>query len=776
VALTLTTITVMGAMMGAALAAPDPEQTTDKWGDCEDVGTWFEIITAESKTDSYGNSLGVTMQDFDNDGDIDMYVAGAPSRSDKAVYYPGESLLYLSNFAETGEVTFEEHGSHWGVDDLCEDRAPMYGDLDNDGLPDMYVTVNGHNVLYRNAGEGMGFTDVTAMAGAAGDAGWGHQGGLLDYDRDGFLDIFYTNGPEDGSGFNTLLRNQGDGTFQDVSDETGVAGDPSGKGSCVLDADNDGWMDIFVATGREFGNHLYMNQRDGSFRDEALERGISDPMQRFGVGVNCEDMDNDSYPDIFIVTHDKSWSGNQLFHNEGGVFTDIATSAGLVDWVDPHGSAFIDVDNDGWMDIVMSGIRTDPWVFRNNGDLTFSRVCDGAGMQQPEGLTWAVVGGDLNADGFPEVYISHGLGRRGRDNELFLNVIPDEDSAPNNYLTVEVKGVTHNTSAIGARVDVVGSDGDTRTRWVGTWSSFDSQGPLPLTFGMGGSSRADIVRVSFTNGDVVELADVDVNQQITVIEESDVTDDDADGVPDDWDVCPGTRLGDRTDGEGCAVGQRGGATAGLVYPASEEVLIEPFTFEWDGELASSVLQISLDGTFGPAGRMDYGPVSDNEYAFSQDEWEALQALSDGTTPMLWRIAGVGEDGGQVLTEPRRFHVAVETSVVRVPEGINIFEPSHVIVPLGTSVTWWNDSVAAGNLQNEPHDVQLIDAEGRAATHLHDLNGAGFATWNFNEPGVWHYLCHRHSGTGSHTDTMMENTHAHHAEGPYRCMAGTVTVK
>jgi len=764
---------LMMMLSGLALAAP---QTTDKWGECTDVGTWFEVITTESRAVGYGNSLGVTMNDFDADGDIDMYVASSPSRAEHAVYYSGESLLYLSDFAETGELTFQEVGNHWGVDDLCEDRSPMFGDLDNDGLPDLYVTVNGANVLYKNPGTGHGFDDVTARAGAAGDQGWGHQGALLDYDLDGFLDIFYTNGPEDGSGFNSLLRNQGDGTFQDVSETTGVAGDPSGKGSCVLDVDNDGWMDIFVATGREFGNHLYMNQRDGTFKDEALERGVSDPLLRFGVGVSCGDIDNDSDPDIFIVTHDKTWSGNQLFHNQDGIFVDIATSSGMVDWVDPHGSALIDLDNDGLLDIVMSGIRTDPWIFKNNGDLTFSRVCDAAGMVQPEGLTWAVVGGDLNADGYPEVYISHGLGRRPRDNELFKNVIPEQAEAPNNWLTVEVTGTTHNPSALGARVDVVGSDGDTRTRWVGSWSSFDSQGPLPLTFGMGGAAKADIVRVSFTNGEVVELTDVDVNQYLSVVEETDVEDSDSDGVPDDWDVCPSTRLGDRTDGEGCAIGQRVGVAAGLVYPASDEVLIEAYTFEWDGELTSAVLQIALNGTFGPSGRLDYGPVTDSKYAFTDEEWKTLQGHSDGTTPLLWRIAGVGEDGGEILTEPRRFHVAVETEVVRVPEGINIFSPSHVIVPVGSSVTWWNDSVAAGNLQNEPHDVQLVDPEGRAATHLHDLNGAGFATWKFNEPGVWHYLCHRHSGTGSHTDTMMENTHAHHAEGPYRCMAGTVTVK
>lgn len=133
--------------LGGAQAAP---ATTDQWGECLDVGTWFEAITNESHAVGFGNSLGVTINDFDFDGDNDMYVATSTSRIEGAGYYSGESLLYLNQFGETGEIVFEEVGNAWGVDDLCEDRQPMFGDLDNDGLPDMYVTVNGNNVLYRN--------------------------------------------------------------------------------------------------------------------------------------------------------------------------------------------------------------------------------------------------------------------------------------------------------------------------------------------------------------------------------------------------------------------------------------------------------------------------------------------------------------------------------------------------------------------------------------------------------------------------------------------------
>ena len=747
-------------LLGVAFAAEDGI------GVCTDMGVMFENITAEAGVRANGNSLGVTMNDIDGDGDIDMYVASAPSRSEHAVYYPGESLLFLNN----GDMTFEEVGADWGVDDLCEDRAPMFGDLDNDGVPDMYVTVNGRNLLYKNR-DFATFEDVTAQGGDAGHMGWGHQGFLFDYDLDGFLDVFYTNGPEDGSGNNTLLRNQGDGTFRETTDHAGVGGDPSGKGSCVLDVDVDGWPDIFVTTGREFSNHLYMNQRDGTFRDEAVSRGISDPLQRFGVGTACSDIDNDGDPDIVLVTHDKDWTGNQLFVNNGGVFNDVAGSSGIVDFVDGHGLAVFDFDLDGFDDMIMSGIRTTPYVWHGNGDTTFERLCDAAGLLITEGLTWAVSWADLNDDAYPEVYVTHGLGRRPRDNELFLNT-----NSGNHWLKVALEGVTHNPSQIGARVAVVRPDGETITRWVGNWSSFDSQGELALTFGLGEHEVATSVVATFTNGERVELTDVAADQLVTIVEPSSWADDDSDGVPDAWDICPQTRLGHRTDGQGCALGQQGGVGVGLVSPEQDAVLLDPPTFTWDATgVESAVVQVSLDGTFGAAGRVSYGPVEGNSLTLTDDQFAELQDLTDGMTPWLWRVVAVGEDG-EAQTEPRRFHVSLETDFVETPEGANVYVPAHIHVPVGSAVTWWNNTVAAGNIQDEPHDVQLVSPSGVVFDRMKDLNGGAFYTYTFDEPGTWYYVCQRHSGLGVNSDQTMETTMHLRADGPFRCMAGTVTVR
>lgn len=749
---------------------PDCPQgaTCDCTGVCIELEPRFELLEgSDTEMRGYGNSRGINMNDFNGDGRLDLFLGQAVSRIDGGPTWPGDDILYV---ATEGDLEFEEVAGEMGVDDGCENRSPLFGDLDNDGLPDLFVTTNGVPVVYRNDGWER-YVDHTAYAGEAWAVGWGHQGFLFDYDLDGFLDVFWTNGPEDGSGKNILLRNQGDGTFQDTSDEAGVAGFPSGKGTCVLDADVDGLPDIFVATGREFGHSLFMNQGDGTFVDEASERGVYDPWQRFGVGVNCADYDNDGDPDIMLITHDRAFGGNQVFRNEGGgYFRDVAAEIGLAEQIDGHGSAWLDLDMDGWLDVVMAGIKVPPYAFLNNRDGTFSRVCDGWGIQQDDGLTWAVAGADYTGDGYPEVYIANGLGRRPRDDEFFLNA-----GGPNHHFTVEVVGVTHNPSQLGARVEIT-AGGFTQTRWVGGWSSFDSQGPLPVTVGVGAATVIDEVRVTFTDGTVVTDGGFDVDQSVTITEPWDRLDADFDGVPDEWDACPGTARNQRTDGEGCGYGQRGGVGVALVSPADRVILADPPTFTWATEGVSSVLQVSIDGTFGPYDRFDYGPLDGDAYTLSDAEWAALTDAMLQSRPLAWRVVSMGEDGEEGISDPRIFDLAVPTQVVHVPEGVNYFEPAHIVVQAGDSVTWWNDSVAAGNIQNEPHDVQVIGQFGEPFTYMNTLNGAGYFTYTFNEPGVWYFICHRHSGVGVATDHVPETLSFHRPEGPFRCMAGSITVK
>lgn len=225
----------------------------------------------------------------------------------------------------------------------------------------------------------------------------------------------------------------------------------------------------------------------------------------------------------------------------------------LRDRIDPHGLSLVDLDNDGLLDIVLSGISFTPHVFLNQGDMNFVRACDGLGIVASDLLSWAVATADLSGDGYPEVYISSGLGRRASDDYLFRYEGPSQ----NHWLGVSVQGLTHNRSALGAKVEVTTAE-QTLTRWVGTWSSFQSQGSDTLVFGLGASDLVELVRVTFTDGSVVEHDLVPVDQVLQVVEDREWSDQDFDGVPDEWDVCPGTVLGRQTDGQGCAVGQRRG--------------------------------------------------------------------------------------------------------------------------------------------------------------------------------------------------------------------------
>lgn len=759
-------------LLGVAFAAP----ATDEIGECVEHGTWFVDVGDELGVRGFGNSLGVNFNDFDGDGRTDIFVGRGPARAEGAAYYPAENLLYL----QQDDGTFVESGAQMGLDSVCEDRAPLRGDLDGDGLPDLYVTVNGMNAVYRNDSWAW-YEDVTAWAGAAPHPGWGHQGVLADYDRDGWLDVFFSNGPEDGSSPSVLLRNQRDGTFRDQTEDAGIVSSSSGEGSCSLDFDGDGWVDIFVVNGRGHDNHLFMNQGDGTFVDEAVQRGVNDPLLRFSFATSCADLDNDGDPDILLITHDAMYTGNRVLENDGGFFADVALDfqeAGgeneLRDRIDPHALAVVDLDNDGLLDIVMSGINFTPYVFLNQGGLRFHRACDGLGIAAEDLLSWAFVAGDINGDGYPDLYLSSGLGRRPSDDYLFRY----EGDRENNWLGVSVKGLTHNRSALGATVEVE-AGGQTLTRWVGTWSSFQSQGSDTLIFGLGPSDEADRVRVRFTNGTVVEQEFVPANQVIEVVEDRPWADEDADGVPDEWDVCSGTVVGRPTDGEGCAVGQRGGLAVAGVAPTSYGVVTDCFRFEWEGDVdQSAVVQVSGDGTFGVTRRIDLGPVVGGSLSVCGDELDELRTISDGSRPLIWRVAMASEDGREGLSLPKAFYLALPATDVQMPRGASVFNPAHIVVEQGTTVSWWNNSVNAGNLQNELHDVQLIDAFGSPVSDFRQLDGGAYATWTFNQPGIYHAICHQHSGTGSEGDEIRETTHFQHhrTDGPYRCMAGTVTVR
>jgi hypothetical protein len=432
-------------------------------------------------------------------------------------------------------------------------------DYDNDGFDDIFITYYGHNVLYRNNGNGT-FTDVTKQAGLwQSDVRYGSGCTWVDYDRDGRLDLFVANYlsttveklPKPGTnpdctwkgvavncgprglptGFVQLFHNTGDGTFTVVSKQSGVA---AASGSypmtCVAaDYDNDGWPDIYVACDST-PSWLFHNQRDGTFREEALERGVAlseDGLEQAGMGVAVGDFDLDGNPDIFKTNF--ADDTNVLYRNDGkGNFDDLTVHSGLgvetryVGW----GAGMIDLDNDGLPDLfVATGsvypevekkvpaypFKTPRLVFRNLGDGRFEELIEEAGpgisdVHASRGCAF----GDFDNDGDIDVLVWN-------MNEL-PSLLRNDLSGGGHWLKVLLIGVRSNRSAIGARVTIK-YGGRQQCQEVSAQSSFYSVNDRRLHFGLGKETAAEL-SVRWPNGATESIANVAADQLVVIRESS----------------------------------------------------------------------------------------------------------------------------------------------------------------------------------------------------------------------------------------------------------------
>ena len=494
---------------------------------------------------------GVAFLDYDNDGWLDLFVLSG-SRLEGSP--PGTTnRLYKNNRNGTFTDVTEKAGlkrDGWA-------SAVTVGDYDNDGFDDLFITYYGHNVLYRNNGDGT-FTDVTKKAGLHADAvRYGSGCTWIDFDRDGHLDLFvatYLNTtldklPKPGenadcrwkgvpvncgprglpTGSAQLFRNNGNGTFTDVSRQSGIAA-ASGAypmTAVAADYDNDGWPDIYVACDST-PSWLFRNQRDGTFREEGLERGVAvseDGLEQAGMGIGVGDYDLDGNLDIF-KTHFADDS-NVLYRNDGkGNYNDFTIRAGIgvetryVGW----GTAMADLDNDGFPDLfVVTGsvypeiekklpaypFRTPRLVFRNLGDGRFEELIDEAGpgvaaTHSSRGCAF----GDFDNDGDVDIIVMN----MNEPPSLLRNDV----SGTRHWLKVLLIGVQSNRSAIGARV-TARYGGRTQAQEVCAQSSFYSANDRRLHFGLGAAAKADLT-VRWPNGSTEQVPNVDANQLVVIRE------------------------------------------------------------------------------------------------------------------------------------------------------------------------------------------------------------------------------------------------------------------
>ena len=490
--------------------------------------------------------------DFDGDGDLDIYLLNGAAIPGFVPDQPISSVLYRND----GNGSFTDVTDQAGVGNVGGYGMGMaVADYDNDGDDDLFVTNYGENILYRNEGDGV-FDDVTAQAGLSVPRNplFSTSAAFLDYDRDGHLDLyvcvyvafnFDTNkrcsrdgiqsycGPDIYEGVADLLyRNNGDGTFSDVSTEAGIA-NPNGKGLGVVagDYDGDGWTDIFVANDLT-PDFLYRNSGDGTFTDQALLAGVAygeDGVARAGMGVDFGDYDRNGSPDIYVTNF--SLEPNSLHRNNGnGTFTETTFVAGVGN---PtllflgFGTAFKDFDHDGWLDLfaanghVIDNISLfDPTItyaqtnqlFRNEGDGRFTDVSVRAGAPfQVERVHRGAAFGDVDNDGDIDILVT-----TVNDVPLLLRNDGEDGSGS---LLVSTEGVRSNRSGIGARVTVI-TDAMRQRREVRSGYSYLAANDLRAHFGLGTSAGADSVIVDWPSGARDVVTGVEGGQWITIREDA----------------------------------------------------------------------------------------------------------------------------------------------------------------------------------------------------------------------------------------------------------------
>jgi hypothetical protein len=492
-------------------------------------------------------TAGMATFDYDGDGLVDVYFPnGRPLRGTKADV-ACRNYLYRN----LGGFRFADVTEKAGVGGAAYGMGVAIGDYDNDGHPDVYLSNFGFNVLYHNNGDGT-FTDVTAGAGVARGDTIGAGVNFLDVDGDGNLDLFVSNyvrfsyenhvapmtlgkpryaSPRDFPHQpNQLFRNNGDGAFREITEESGIGKHPGpGMGTVCLDYDDDGNTDVFVANDQSF-NFLFKNDGTGKFKEVALQAGVACNFSGefvSGMGADVADYNHDGRLDVFMT----DYQGEEpiLFKNLGrGMFEDAAARSGVSAGSFPHvkwGCGFADFDNDGHKDIfLVCGFLDDdidaltdrtsymvrPVLLRNTGDGKFVNVSQSAG----DGMQVKAAGRGLALDD---------LDNDGRVDVVILSarhpavVLRNETDSGNHWIELQLRGVKSNRDGVGARVKVVAGNlvqYDEVHSGRGYQSHFGSR----LHFGLGNRDRIDRIEVHWIGGGVDVVENVAVDQIATLVE------------------------------------------------------------------------------------------------------------------------------------------------------------------------------------------------------------------------------------------------------------------
>jgi hypothetical protein len=522
----------------------------------QQVGLNATTIYGDEKRNRYlleTTGSGAAFIDYDNDGWQDIFLASGTRLDGLPANVTSTNRLYRNN----GKGKFSDVTEKTGLVRTGWAQGVCIGDYENDGFDDIFVSGYGKNTLYHNNGTGT-FSEVAEKAGISNNrTRWGSGCAFLDYDRDGYLDLFVASYidldlktaplPETGpclykgltvacgppgltGGINMLFHNEGNGTFTDVSEKSGITktNGTYGLGVLIGDFDNDGWPDIYVANDSAPAA-LYHNNKNGSFTDIGIEAGCAfsiDGKPQAGMGVTAGDYDRDGWLDIFKTNF--SGDTSSLYHNTGkGTFDDMTFLAGIgvnTRWLG-WGCGFVDVDNDSWSDIFLANGHVYPEVerltteagyaqrkvlYHNLGNGRFADISGNVGedVNRPNASRGAAFG-DYDNDGDIDILINS------------VNDLPEllraDSSNQNNWLTVKTVGVKSNRNGIGVRIKCVTEDGS-QIDEVRSGGSYYSQNDLRVHFGLGKNKIVKTVELQWPSGQLDTLKNITANQIITVKE------------------------------------------------------------------------------------------------------------------------------------------------------------------------------------------------------------------------------------------------------------------
>jgi hypothetical protein len=494
---------------------------------------------------------GVAIFDYNNDGKLDIFFTnGADIKTLQKTSAKYSNRL----FENDGQGHFRDVTEKAGLAGTGYDTGVAIGDYDNDGYEDIFVAGVHRNTLYHNNGNGT-FTDVTAKAGLNKpdkEYGplWSVAGAWVDVNNDGLLDLVVINYLKwdfdhepvcQGYGHreychpkmykptpNQLFLNNGDGTFRDASVEAGFRAHP-GKGMGVAAADSElsGKMDLMIPNDKLM-NSLFRNKGAGKFEEVAFDENVAlreDGVYISGMGVDFRDLDNDGYPDIFLVALDGETF--PLYRNTGkGSFVEVTRESNLTRLTLPmagYSPTIADFDNDGWKDIFVTRghvqsllaqpnltVEQPNTVFRNLGGMKFAALTAEAGLtSQPPSRHRGSAIGDLNGDGRLDVVVS----ALNAPAEIWINQSPGST----HWLEFKLQGTKSNRDGIGARIKVITKSG-AQYNHMTTSAGYASSGAGPVHFGLGANATADLVEIRWPSGIVQQMRDVAADLVVAVKE------------------------------------------------------------------------------------------------------------------------------------------------------------------------------------------------------------------------------------------------------------------